>query len=209
MDLHRTFTRRTLLCVGNDPDAREIVAQSLTEYELVFTDTALDALRNLNARAFDGYVSDYWLSDWAGPQLCRAIRDLDPHCPVVFFTAAAGDQNRARAMRAGASAYCCRTDADSERLDIAMRRLIARTDSNSLAAKARMEEAVMREIERCDAKRALDAGKTSVAESFVERSARKRAFTAFIEAGGCRSHFERWWPHVFASARATSNALAA
>jgi len=207
VDLHPNLSPRTLLCIGKDAEARRLVAESLSQYELVFTETALDALRNLNARAFDGYVSDYWLSDWTGPQLCRAIRDLDPHCPVVFFTAAAGEQNRSRAVRAGASAYVCHAERP-EALEPAVRRVLALSDSSSLAAKPRMEQAVLREIVRCKAKGA-DAARTDLAESFVERSARKRAYNTFIEAGGCRAHFERWWPHVFTSARAASNALPA
>ena len=208
MDMHRSLSPRTLLCVGNDAGIRPLVAKSLCEYELVFAESAFEALRNLNVRAFDAYVSDYWLCDWAGPQLCRAIRDLDPHCPVVFFTAAAADQNRRRALRAGASAYCCHTT-EPEALKPTMIRLLAHADSTSLAAKARMEHAVLAEIARCASRIAADAALSEVTDAFVERSARKRAYDTFIAGGGCRAHFERWWPQVFASARASHNALPA
>ena len=208
MDLHRTLSLRTLLCIGSDAEARELVGRSLRAYVLVFAGNARDALCSLNTRAFDGYVSDYWLSDWTGPQLCRAIRDLDPHCPVIFFTAATGHLHRSRAMRAGASAYCSR-DGDGETLDAAVRRLIAAADARSLAAKAYMEQAVLREVERCTVRAASNAAKAELPYEFVERRARKRARSAFVEAGGCLAHFDRWWPHVFASAQATCGALPA
>ena len=46
-------------------------------------------------------------------------------------------------------------------------------------------------------------GKDVVAQS-LERAARARAQKAFIAAGGTRAHFDRWWPHVFGSARASN-----
>ena len=65
-----------------------------------------------------------WAADWSGPSLCREIRKIDPHGTIVFCTAAARDNDRARAMRAGANAYllslsirtcCARSCAPSSR----------------------------------------------------------------------------------------------
>jgi len=31
----------------------------------------------------------------------------------------------------------------------------------------------------------------------IEHAAKIKAFKAFVDAGGARAHFERWWPQQF------------
>jgi CheY-like chemotaxis protein len=195
----QAVSRRTILCIGGDLSARQRVADTLRSYELVFAASAFEAIRSMNARAFDGYVTDYWLSDWAGVQLCRAIREVDRHCPVIVYSAASGETHLSRAARAGASA-CVGID-EADLLETTLRTLLSVADSKSLDAKAVMEEAVAAELARCD-ERSAGAATAQLAESFIERRARTRAHEAFVAAGGSRAHFERWWPQVFGSARA-------
>jgi DNA-binding NtrC family response regulator len=175
------------------------VSEALPDYELVFAVSACEAIRSMNAHAFDAYVTDFWLPDWEGIQLCRAIREVDPNCPVIIYSAAAGERNLARATRAGASA-CVAID-EPDLLETTLRTLLSAADSKSLDAKALMEEAVAAELARC-AERTSGAGIAPLADSFIERRARSRAHKAFVAAGGSRAHFERWWPQVFGSARA-------
>ena len=99
---------RSILFVGSDRETRDLVSEALAEHQLTFAQTAFDGLRVLNAQPFHGYVLDYWLPDWSGAGLCREIRKIDPHAPVVFCSAAAQDTYRARAIRAGANAYLCK-----------------------------------------------------------------------------------------------------
>jgi DNA-binding NtrC family response regulator len=202
--MFQTVTRRTVLCIGNDAEAGTFLREALSEYEVVAAPNAFEAIRSMHARAFDAYVTDFWLPDWAGPQLCRAIRDVDPHCPIIFWSAAESAQNRQRAMRAGASAYFCK-QSDGEDLKPTLRRLLGLADAKSLEAKARLEHAVVSEIERCRTHLAVRAEGHEVKGTFVERSARTRGYKAFVESGGSRAHFERWWPQVFGSARANHN----
>src|ERR687891_386395 len=125
--------RRAMLCIEKDDAARAVLAQTLSEYELVFTRDAFETLRSMNARAFDGYIIDFWLPDWSGPQLCRAIRDVDPHCPVIFCTGADSDLSRQRAIRAGGSAYLCKPLKSAE-LNAIVTKLVAQADAASLRA---------------------------------------------------------------------------
>jgi DNA-binding response OmpR family regulator len=199
--------RRAMLCIEKDDAARAVLAQTLSEYELVFTRDAFETLRSMNARAFDAYIIDFWLPDWSGPQLCRAIRDVDPHCPVIFCTGADGDLSRQRAMRAGGNAYLCKP-VSSEELKATVTSLVARVDAASLRAKGKMEDAVQSELVRWHPLLAAASTANDASTQSLERSARSRAHKAFVSAGGTRAHFERWWPHVFASARA-NNGIAA
>jgi DNA-binding response OmpR family regulator len=208
MQMVNAVGRRAILCIEKDSEARALHAQTLSEYELVFTMDAFETIRSMNARAFDGYIIDYWLPDWSGPQLCRAIRDVDPHCPVIFCTAAQSELGRVRSMRAGASAYFSKpVDAAALRTDL--NGLMARADTASLRAKACMEEAVYVAI--TDWKRRTgDTGDVTAGKLHpAERIARSRAYKAFLEGGGTRAHFERWWPHVFGSAVANSRTVCA
>jgi DNA-binding response OmpR family regulator len=198
---------RSILCIEKDASARAALVRALSDYDLLFTADAFETIRSMNARAFDAYIIDFWLPDWSGPQLCRSIRDLDPHCPIIFCTAADSDLSRQRALRAGASAYLCKP-VSSVDLKTRVNALIAQVDTASLCAKAEMEHSVESEIARWEPRlsAALAEAKETICQS-MERTARVRAQKAFLSSGGTRAHFERWWPHIFGSARANSAAL--
>jgi DNA-binding response OmpR family regulator len=195
------------LCIEREAAARAALVHTLSDYDVVFTGDAFETIRSMNARAFDAYIIDFWLPDWSGPQLCRSIRDSDPHCPVIFCTAADSDLSRQRAMRAGGTAYLCKPVSYVE-LKTRVSALIARSDAASLRAKPDMEDVVESEIARWQTRLCAAAleEKELICQS-MERTARMRAQKAFISAGGTRAHFERWWPHVFGSARANTGLL--
>jgi DNA-binding response OmpR family regulator len=198
------FTQRSLLCVENDPETRALLAEMLSEYRIVFARNAFEALKEVNAGAFDAYLLDYWLPDWSGPQLCREIRKLDPHAPIVFCTAAARDEDRARGLNAGANAYLAKP-VDPKELRSKVRAFVTLADLESLHAKIAEERAIQDELERRAAhlrERAAAAQRLSAAA--FERIARVKAYKAFLEGRGTRAHFDRWWPQVFQSAQANA-----
>ena len=192
--------RRTLLCVQPDQDSRDALAKILRAYDCVFACSAYEALRNFHASSFDAYLLDFWLPDWSGPPLCREIRKLDPHSPVVFCTAAIGDRDEKRAFRAGASAYLHKP-LDAAALSSTLRKLLARCDTRSLQAKSEAERAVQEALHRRAAVAAARPSPEGIMKS-LERVARAQAYKAFIDSGGTRAHFEHWWPQLFGSARA-------
>lgn len=194
------FTRPSILCVESDIAWRDRFAADLHEYACVFAKNASEAVRNLHARSFDGYLLDYWMPDWSGPLLCREIRKWDPNTPIVFCTESTRDLRENRALPAGATAYVCKAlDADS--VSSKFRALFERCESNGLSAMDAAERALNAELERHMQSRegrpvCLTAGRTPAS---VEPIARARAYRAFIDAGGTRAHFERWWPQVFSN----------
>jgi DNA-binding response OmpR family regulator len=193
--------QRTVLCVDSDPQCRAELAEALTNYQLVFAPTAFEALRQINIHGFHGYVLDYWLPDLAGPTLCREIRKLDPHGPIVFCTAAERPDDRARAFRAGAQAYLLKP-IDAAKLKAELRSYLSAADMQSLRAKVDEERAIHEELERrLNYARERSATAASLAAESFERTARIRAMRAFVEARGTRAHFEHWWPQVFQSTR--------
>jgi DNA-binding response OmpR family regulator len=194
--------RKSVLCVDEDTETRALLKLAMPDFEVIFVSNAFEAIRAINSRAFDGYVLDYWLPDWAGPALCRDIRKLDPHAPIVFCTSAARDQDRARALRAGANAYLVKP-IDPQEFRARLRGLISLADAESLHAKIAEEEAIQDELQRrvVHLRQRVEAADRLSAQSF-ERIARIKAYKAFMDSRGTRAHFERWWPQVFQSAEA-------
>jgi len=201
-DEHTNLSERSILVADDDEESQELLTEILADHRLVFARNAFEAIRNINAQAFDGYVLDYWLPDWSGVGVCREIRKVDPHAPIVFCTAAARPQDKTRALRAGATAYLVKPY-DPQVLRSKLRAFLTLSDLDSLRAKIEEERAVQSELERrlAAVNSSVDAAR-QLATSSLERTARNKAFKAFVEARGTRAHFDRWWPQVFQSARA-------
>ena len=197
-----TINRRTILCVDSDVSAGETLKDALPQYELVFARTGFDAMRAVNMRAFDAYLLEYWLLDWAGAALCREIRKIDPHGPVVFCTAAVRDTEKTRALRAGANAYLTKP-IDVEALRLRLGSLMSVADVESLNARVAEERAIQDELKRRfqHAQERAEAAKELVAAS-IERTARAKALKAFIDARGSRAYFDKWWPQLFSNSHA-------
>jgi DNA-binding response OmpR family regulator len=193
--------RPSILCVDDDAEARFLFNQLLSDYKIVFAQNAFEALRSANSGSFHAYLLDYWLPDWSGPSLCRELRTIDPHAPILFCTAAARDTDRARGLRAGANAYLCKP-LDPDMLRGKLRTLLTLSQMESLQAKIEEERVIQEELERrlADTRKRLELANSLIASS-IERTARSRAYKAFIEARGTRAHFDEWWPAIYGSAR--------
>ena len=103
-----------VLCVDDDEDAREMLGELLkfSRIETRAVGTAAQALSLIQAEHFDLYLLDAWLPDLDGVELCRRVRVLDPHTPVLFYSGAAYDDDKKRAIEAGANAYVTKPDVD-------------------------------------------------------------------------------------------------
>jgi DNA-binding response OmpR family regulator len=67
--------------------------------------TAAQALSLIQAEHFDLYMLDGWLPEIDGFELCRRMRALDPHIPILFFSGAAYEADKTRGIEAGADDY--------------------------------------------------------------------------------------------------------
>jgi DNA-binding response OmpR family regulator len=74
--------------------------------------TAAQALSSIQAERFDLYLLDSRLPDLDGFELCRRMRDFDPHTPILFFSGAAFEADKKRGIEAGANAYVIKPDVD-------------------------------------------------------------------------------------------------
>jgi len=189
--------RRRILLVEDNKDAWEIVALTLAECKLTFARNFDYGLRLARQGYFDLYIMDNWLPDGSGIGLCRAIREFDPHTPILFYSAAAYERDIQEALRSGAQAYLVKP-VKPEDLEQAVAKLTSpasRRDSEAWRAEiaAVREELAIRYNEQ--AQRMKDARDRRLRAE--EKLMRLKAEKAFLDAGGTRGEFARRWPSVF------------
>src|SRR5215475_10752417 len=97
--------KKRILLVEDEEDERELAALTLAEYKLICARDFHEGLRLAQQRYFDLYILDNWLPDLSGVELCRNIRNFDPHTPILFYSACAYPRDLQAALRAGAQAY--------------------------------------------------------------------------------------------------------
>jgi DNA-binding response OmpR family regulator len=171
---------------------RAVMASALREYSPAFAADGREALARLNAETFDAFVLDLWLPDYTGIPLCREIRDIDPHVPIIFWTVAEGDDLRARALRAGATTYLRKTE-DYEPLRNKLRELLVAADERCSLARSAANATLTDIRARYSATDTFRTQTADAARTSLERLAKPRTREAFLEAGGTLSRFERWW----------------
>jgi CheY-like chemotaxis protein len=100
------YTKR-ILCVDDEEDTLDMLCGllGLVNCEVSTAGTMAEALEMIDGGGFDLYLLDNWLPGGSGAELCRRIRESDPHTPVVFYSGASLDSEREEALAAGAQAY--------------------------------------------------------------------------------------------------------
>jgi len=103
------------LCVDDDEESRVMLSTLLRflQIEVKAVPTAAQAISLIQAERFDLYLLDAWLPDHDGFELCRVLRDFDPHTPILFFSGAGYEADKQRGLDAGANAYVIKPDVDS------------------------------------------------------------------------------------------------
>src|SRR5215475_6607723 len=186
--------KKRILFVEDEGDLHELVALTLTGYSVIYAHDFNEGLRQARQRYFDLYILDNWLPDGNGVELCRQIREFDPHTPVLFLSAAAFESDVREALAAGAQIYLTKPSAPDE-LEWAVKRLTLA--ASAMAFEARLAElaAVREELStrsRENARRFEAAnGKRIRAE---EKALRAKAKLAFLTARGTRGYFYRSYP---------------
>jgi len=202
--------KKRILMVEDHEDAWEIAALSLEEYTLIYARNFDEGLRLARRGYFDLYILDNWLPDGNGIELCRVIREFDPHTPILFYTACAYPHDLQAAFRAGAQAYLSKpvrfddlTQAVTQLTSVAPERVY---EARRVEIAAIREELAIRQAE--NAERVERAKKKCLRAK--EKALRLKAEVAFLAAGGARGDFAREWPSVLLEevrAALTTNAV--
>ena len=106
--------RLRVLCVDDDEDSRVMLTTllKLAFIEAKAVGTGAEALSSIEAEPFDLYMLDSRLPDVDGFELCRRLRAIDPHAPILFFSGAAFEADKKKGIEAGANAYVIKPDLD-------------------------------------------------------------------------------------------------
>ena len=106
--------RLRALCVDASEDCRDMLSTALSFWriEARAVATAKEALSLIQAESFDLYLLDARLPDLSGFELCRRMRDFDPHTPILFFSGAPFEADKKRGMAAGANDYVTKPNMD-------------------------------------------------------------------------------------------------
>jgi len=192
-----TRDKKRILMVEDHQDAWEIAAFVLEEYAIFYARDFNEGLRLAQCGYFDLYILDNWLPDGNGIELCRRIREFDPHTPVLFYSACAYARDLQAAYSAGAQEYFVKPVSFAE-LTAAVSRLISAASEAAIEARraeigAILEELAIRRIETADR---LEKAKKRYLRA-QEKALRAKAQIAFIAAGGTRGDFAREWLSVF------------
>ena len=72
--------------------------------------TAAQALSLMQTESFDLCLLDSRLPDLDGFELCRRMRALNSHTPILFFSGDAYESDKTKGLAAGANAYLTKPD---------------------------------------------------------------------------------------------------
>jgi putative two-component system response regulator len=104
------------LCVDDEPSTLSLVSRLLEQMDLVVTtaDGPQKALQLFEPDRFDLIITDIQMPGMNGHDFLAAIRERDPHIPVIVATGHASLDNAIRALRDGASGMLIKPFAVSE-----------------------------------------------------------------------------------------------
>lgn len=96
-----------ILCVEDDADSREVMTLLLEmwSYDVVTAIGPTDGLELSKQGGFALIMLDNWYEEGSGLELCKQIRRFDTKTPIIFYSAAAYEEDVQKAMEAGAQCY--------------------------------------------------------------------------------------------------------
>ena len=96
-----------ILHVEDDEDTRTLVAYILHSegWQVVSVENTTSAIKLAAAGGFDLYLIDNWIDGDTENALCRSLRSIDPHTPILFYSGAVFPSDVASALASGAQGY--------------------------------------------------------------------------------------------------------
>jgi two-component system OmpR family response regulator len=121
-----TTPKGRILCIEDDEDTRDLIILTLHQagFDVVCADNAIKAIDLVKTQQFDLCLVDNWLPGISGEDLCKNIRKFNSKTPILFYSGAAYEADKARARASGAQGYLVKP-ATGEDLIAEVVRLIA------------------------------------------------------------------------------------
>jgi DNA-binding response OmpR family regulator len=120
-----------VLFVDDHEDTCDLVKVVLTQSgcEVAVASCAAEALVLARGEEFDLYILDNRLPDATGVGLLGSLREFDPHTPALFYSGDGFEDDRRKALEAGAVAYLIKP-AEPRELAEAVSRLVSQRIGN-------------------------------------------------------------------------------
>jgi DNA-binding response OmpR family regulator len=96
-----------ILLIEDHEDTRDLIKLVLEheKYQVTSDGTLEGALTAAASGEFDLFLLDTDLPDGSGFELCERLREFDSATPILFYSGAAYDADKLKAIRAGAQGY--------------------------------------------------------------------------------------------------------
>jgi two-component system KDP operon response regulator KdpE len=127
-----TTHKGRILCTEDDADTRDLLRLLLEAegFKVICAEHAAQAISLAMAEDFDLYLLDNWMPGLAGDLLCRKLREFDSTTPILFYSGAAFESDKARAMEAGAQGYVVKPAHPNELTSEILRLIPPKSNSN-------------------------------------------------------------------------------
>jgi DNA-binding response OmpR family regulator len=114
-----------ILCTEDDLDTRDLITFVLknNNFQVITTESPELAIEIARDFSFDLYLVDNWMPRMSGPDLCREFRSFDNKTPILFYSGAGYENDKAAAYASGAQGYLVKP-VDNDKLVAEVRRLI-------------------------------------------------------------------------------------
>ena len=101
------YQSRRVLCAEPHADTCRLLTEMLERlgHEVVTAVSVRECLDLAGDSRFDLYMLDDDYIDGTALELCRRLRAMTPHTPILIFSAQALQRDRQRAFEAGADSY--------------------------------------------------------------------------------------------------------
>jgi two-component system KDP operon response regulator KdpE len=135
------FNRFSVLVVDDEPSLRKVIRASLAAsgFAVDEAETGKDAVNLIRLRQFDIVLLDINMPGINGVEACRQIRALAPRAAIVMVTVRDSEEDKVRALEAGADDYVTKPFRFRElvaRLGAVLRRTQTVRDSESTVLQA-------------------------------------------------------------------------
>jgi DNA-binding response OmpR family regulator len=111
-----TSPKGRILCTEDDGDTRDllVLTLNLAGYDVICTDSPDTTLTLIQTEKFDLCLMDNWMPGISGEDLCKKIRVFDSKTPILFYSGAAYQEDKDRAINSGAQGYLVKPVVEAE-----------------------------------------------------------------------------------------------
>jgi len=161
---------RKVLLVEDDPDLAQLVQLHLQEIDVEcrWINNGREALESATTEQYDLLLLDVMLPEVDGLEICRTVRSVNRHIPIMMLTAKVSEMDRVLGLELGADDYITKPFSTMELLARVKAMLRRANVSDSADGAAGADEAVAETVEFKDLKIQNESRRVYIKDQEVE-----------------------------------------